>query len=159
MKKIWLLVSLIFAVGCMTVRTYEVEKPRIDTTVEGNQGFLSGTPKVEPKKSNLSSNRKISVVEIEFGSSQAEASPKKSSSQVATLEEDFDQEVEILGQGFDSENYTLYTVTKDDTLQKISYKFYGTTRKWKVIYDNNVEAIKNPDRLYPGTKIKIPALE
>ncbi len=52
--------------------------------------------------------------------------------------------------------YKYYVVLKNDTLQKISYKFYGTTRKWKLIYEENKNVIKNPDRLYPGTKIKIP---
>ena len=52
-----------------------------------------------------------------------------------------------------------YTVEKGDTLQKISDKFYGTTRKWTEIYEANKDALKHPSRIYPGQVITIPALE
>ena len=55
--------------------------------------------------------------------------------------------------------YKYYTVQKNDTLQKISHKFYGTTRKWGLIYKNNKGIIKSPDKVYPGLRIKIPVEE
>ena len=55
--------------------------------------------------------------------------------------------------------YKYYIVKKNDTLQKISNKFYGTTRKWKLIYKENKDIIKNPNKVYPGIKIKIPQLK
>ena len=162
MKKIWLLVGIVFFVGCMKVRTYETEKPRIDTTIEGNQGFLSGTPTVTPKESKLGPNRKTSVMEIELGSTKTKTVAKKSSpqEQETALAEDVESapEVSVPEAAEGSQNYTSYTVAKDDTLQKIAQKFYGTTRKWKIIYDNNADVIKNPDKLYPGTELKIPVL-
>ena len=160
MRKIWLLSGVVFLFGCMAVRTYETEKPRIDTTIEGNQGFLAGTPKIEPKESKLGPNRKISVMEIEIGFTKTKSAPKKSSPAETPSAESSTPapEVSAPAAAADTQNYTPYTVGKDDTLQKISQKFYGTTRKWKLIYDNNLDVIKNPDRLYPGTQIKIPAL-
>jgi len=50
-----------------------------------------------------------------------------------------------------------YVVKKGDTLQKISEKFYGTTKKWKNIYDANRHVLKSPDRIRPGQKLIIPA--
>jgi len=50
----------------------------------------------------------------------------------------------------------VYIVKKGDTLQKISQKAYGTTTKWRKIYDANKKSIKNPDKLSEGEKIIIP---
>lgn len=58
-----------------------------------------------------------------------------------------------------AQDYQVYTVQKNDTLQRISQKFYGTTRKWQIIYEENKSVIKNPDKVYPGMKIQIPVLK
>jgi Uncharacterized protein containing LysM domain len=52
--------------------------------------------------------------------------------------------------------YSLYVVQKGDTLQKISEKVYGTIKKWKKIFDYNSDSLKNPNKIYPGQKLKIP---
>jgi nucleoid-associated protein YgaU len=52
-----------------------------------------------------------------------------------------------------------YTVQKGDTLQKISQKLYGTTKKWVKIFEMNKEALKGPNKIYPGQVIKVPAAE
>jgi len=49
-----------------------------------------------------------------------------------------------------------YIVGKGDTLQKISQKFYGTTKKWVKIYEANKDALKGPNKIYPGQSINIP---
>lgn len=50
-----------------------------------------------------------------------------------------------------------YVVAKGDTLQKISKKFYGTTKNWKKIYEANRKTLKDgPDQLTVGTKLIIP---
>jgi len=147
----------------MTVRTYEIEKPRIDTEVEGNRGFLLGTPEDESKESRLGPNRKVSVVEIEFGSRKEQASSQEPSQEAAFIEEDVTIDEAALVEELAAEEaegaYTLYTVKKNDTLQKISHKFYGTTRRWKFLYNHNKDVLKSPDKLYPGVKIKVPALK
>jgi nucleoid-associated protein YgaU len=53
-------------------------------------------------------------------------------------------------------NIQKYTVQKGDTLQKISKKFYGTTKKWTKIYEANKDIIKGPNKIYPGQAINIP---
>ncbi len=52
-----------------------------------------------------------------------------------------------------------YTVLKDDTLQKIAKKFYGSYSQWIKIYDANKDKLKNPNFVRPGTVITIPAAE
>jgi nucleoid-associated protein YgaU len=49
-----------------------------------------------------------------------------------------------------------YTILKGDTLSKISLKSYGTTKKWKAIYDANRDKINNINNLKVGTQIVIP---
>lgn len=50
-----------------------------------------------------------------------------------------------------------HVVAKGDTLQKISKKYYGTTKNWKKIYDANRKTLKGgPDDLAVGTKLIIP---
>lgn len=49
-----------------------------------------------------------------------------------------------------------YIIQKGDTLEKIAYRFYNDTNKWKLIYEVNKDVIKNPNLLTPGTKIYIP---
>jgi nucleoid-associated protein YgaU len=49
-----------------------------------------------------------------------------------------------------------YTVQRGDTLQKISQKFYGTTRSWTKIYDANRGKLKKPDMVVAGKVLTIP---
>lgn len=53
------------------------------------------------------------------------------------------------------QEYKDYTVTKGDTLWDISKKELGDTFLWPKIWKENAK-ITNPDRIYPGQKIKIP---
>lgn len=52
-----------------------------------------------------------------------------------------------------------YTVEKGDTLSAISKRFYGKSSLWKQIYEANRDTIENPDLIYPGQTIKIPAVD
>ncbi len=160
------LLAIVFLVGCMTVRTYEVEKPRIDTDIEGNRGFLFGKPQVEAKENKLGQTRKVSVVEIEFGSSKSGPEAEIAAQQLFVEEEAalsnqegavIDPSVSV-GESSSTESYSWYKVKKNDTLQKISHQFYGTTRKWQSLYEANKDILKSPNKLYPGLEIKVPKL-
>lgn len=52
--------------------------------------------------------------------------------------------------------FVSYKVKKGDTLQKISKKVYGTTKRWQEIFEFNKGKLKNPNKIYPGQKILIP---
>jgi nucleoid-associated protein YgaU len=50
-----------------------------------------------------------------------------------------------------------HVVGPGETLQKISQKYYGTTKQWKSIYDANRSALKaGPDRIQVGMRLTIP---
>lgn len=51
-----------------------------------------------------------------------------------------------------------YTVQKGDCLWNIAKKFYGNGSKYTVIYNANKDKIKNPNLIYPGQVLTIPAL-
>lgn len=57
---------------------------------------------------------------------------------------------------FVATSFVEYKVTKDDTLQKISKKFYDAYSKWPRIYEANKKLIKSPDQIKPGTVLRIP---
>lgn len=49
-----------------------------------------------------------------------------------------------------------YIVQKGDTLQKISEEMYGTTKKWKKIFEANKDILGDPDQIRVGQKLIIP---
>lgn len=52
-----------------------------------------------------------------------------------------------------------YVVEKGDNLSSISKRFYGKSKFWKQIFDANRDTIENPDLIYPGQSIKLPAID
>ncbi|RJO64369.1 MAG: LysM peptidoglycan-binding domain-containing protein [Candidatus Omnitrophota bacterium] len=53
-------------------------------------------------------------------------------------------------------SFQNYKVQKSDTLQKISLKFFGTTKKWQKIFEANKNTLKAPNKIYPGQTLVIP---
>ena len=51
-----------------------------------------------------------------------------------------------------------YTVASGDTLSKIAKKFYGNANEWKRIFEANRDILKDPDKIFPGQKLKIPPM-
>jgi nucleoid-associated protein YgaU len=49
-----------------------------------------------------------------------------------------------------------YEIQKGDNLWKIADKFYGDGSKYTAIFEENREVIKDPDKIFPGQKIRIP---
>lgn len=48
------------------------------------------------------------------------------------------------------QNGERYQVKKGDTLGKISAQVYGTPSRWKDIWENNKQLIKDPNKIYAG---------
>ena len=173
----------------LTVKGYIEDKQRVDQLKDGNQGYLMGTaPETPPGKPTrkvfvvemtkevpLTAEEQNALKDIEPGKSttttvttESASSPSQSlptypgsNISIPSFDEPAAQtptegsapSVSMPAAG------TEYTVEKDDTLQKISKKFYGNYSKWMKIYEVNKDRIKNPDRIKPGTKIIIPAFE
>ena len=51
----------------------------------------------------------------------------------------------------------VYTVAKGDSLSKIAKHFYGNAYEWKRIFEANKGILKDPDKIFPGQKLEIPA--
>ncbi len=49
-----------------------------------------------------------------------------------------------------------YTIESGDTLSKIADRYYGDPQKYKALFEANREVIQDPDKIYPGQKIRIP---
>jgi LysM repeat protein len=50
-----------------------------------------------------------------------------------------------------------YTVRSGDSLSRVSEDFYGTSADWPSIYDANRSKISNPNDIYVGERLTIPA--
>jgi len=50
-----------------------------------------------------------------------------------------------------------YTVVAGDSLSKIAKREYGDAQAWRRIYEANRDIVKDPDLIYPGQSLKIPA--
>ncbi|MFC1674768.1 LysM peptidoglycan-binding domain-containing protein [Candidatus Omnitrophota bacterium] len=177
MRKGILFCSLIlcFAValsGCV-VRTYKLTRDRVDQDLaSGNRGFIKGTA-AEPGERKTTRDTQVTEVELHnpfkfFGRKTAQPEVMDPADEIPMIEEfelDGTQE-SIRNRGFLIESEApevekivklqKYTVEKGDTLQKISKKFYGTTRKWSKIFEANRAILSSPDSVYPGQVINVP---
>ena len=50
----------------------------------------------------------------------------------------------------------IYEVKPGDSLSKIAKAHYGDANDWQRIFDANKDILKDPDKIYPGQKLKIP---
>jgi nucleoid-associated protein YgaU len=50
-----------------------------------------------------------------------------------------------------------YTVEKGDTLSAIAKKFYGDASDYPAIFEANKPMLSDPDKIYPGQVLRIPA--
>lgn len=52
----------------------------------------------------------------------------------------------------------FYDVKPGDNLSKIAKQFYGDANKYHQIFEANRPMLKDPDEIYPGQKLRIPAM-
>ena len=50
----------------------------------------------------------------------------------------------------------IYVVKSGDSLSKIAKAEYGSASDWNRIFEANKDILKDPDKIYPGQKLKIP---
>ncbi len=56
-----------------------------------------------------------------------------------------------------SKGGSYYTIQSGDTLSKIAKAKYGDAGDYQKIFEANREVIGDPDKIYPGQQIRIPA--
>lgn len=49
-----------------------------------------------------------------------------------------------------------YVVVSGDSLSKIAKREYGNANEWPRIFEANKDILKDPNKIYPGQKLKIP---
>ncbi|MEI6437543.1 MAG: LysM peptidoglycan-binding domain-containing protein [Candidatus Omnitrophota bacterium] len=157
MRFLMVVLAAVAVSGCVQTRAYIAERERVDQDIPGIPA------PAKPK------TRQVFVVEVTEKGSPVPAKPLAPADAAArtALPETKPSvipasKVEAVSQGTTVDAAALpteYKVEKDDTLQKISKKLYGSYSKWTRIYDANKEAIKNPNFVKPGTLLKIPAAE
>jgi nucleoid-associated protein YgaU len=54
-----------------------------------------------------------------------------------------------------AEVYETYEVKSGDSLSRIAKHAYGDANAWKDIFEDNRDILKDPDKIYPGQKLKI----
>ncbi|MCM8789940.1 MAG: LysM peptidoglycan-binding domain-containing protein [Candidatus Omnitrophica bacterium] len=144
--------------GCV-VRSFPVTKERIDQDLTtGNRGYLTGVAPAVPERKTT---RQTHVIEMELHSPfKFERYPKQIAKPSVEMEPETESaspiEIAKVVSTPQEVYFKKYTVQKDDTLQKISQKFFGTTKKWMKIYEANRDILKGPDKIYPGQVINIP---
>ncbi|TRZ93974.1 LysM peptidoglycan-binding domain-containing protein [bacterium] len=168
----FLLLVFIFLLSGCVVRTYESTKDRIDQNLtSGNRGYLKGqAPYSEPKPRKVSRSTRVVEVELHSPIKFEKVKSPKIQEKAAIRKSDDSQVWGNRGYITQSESPDIlepvipveavktqkYIVQKGDTLQKISEKYYGTTKKWTKIYDANKDILKGPNSIYLGQAINIP---
>ncbi len=176
-KTLLCLVLLVAVAGC-SAKTYTVRRQREDQQIEGNAGYLQGTPP-PVDHSDVKKTRKVYVLEIQ---SKADARQEQ---EVVQMIEETEEAVEDVRRDLqqkmrqapeepkpvpkkqavkvkplipkqETTGFQEYIVGKNDTLQKISMKFYNTNHKWTKIFEANKDALKDPNRIKPGMVLQIP---
>ena len=52
-----------------------------------------------------------------------------------------------------------YTVQAGDTLSDIAQRHFGRASRWHAIFEANRDQIDDPDRIFPGQVLRIPAID
>jgi len=185
-KGLSVIFMIMFMTGCASTKDIEVRgyvdvRDRLDQGMEeGNVGYISGTPQPEDR-GDIRKTRKVYVLEVSKeadGDEEAvmvEGADAEAGQELDTSEEYDEEEPELMlppkeSRVMEEDSPTdhpyqpdaaspatvSYTIQKDDTMQKISKKFYDSYSKWPRIYDANRDVIGNPDTIQPGTVIQIP---
>jgi nucleoid-associated protein YgaU len=55
-----------------------------------------------------------------------------------------------------AEAYETYVVVSGDSLSKIAKRVYGNGNEWKRIFEANQDILKDPNKIFPGQKLKLP---
>ena len=164
MRRIIVFFAVLLLSGCVG-RTYVAKQTDFDFDVSTGE---YRTPEHDPND-----HRRAFVWEIELGKGKPEKQQPEQPSYTENTESSYSEstyssEPSTNYTSYDYNNaasepapsadktYTEYTIQKNDTLQKISKKFYGTTRKWQILYEENRDVLKGPDKVYPGITIKLP---
>lgn len=166
-------IAILAISGCVTVR--KTVRERVDQDLAGNRGVLYGEAS-DKSSSARSKTREYIDIRLEvpgwgevFQKEDGEQEASGAKEDMAIIDEPTDvysptteedaaifTEEPIFEQAMQP---TLYKVKEGDSLGKIAKKFYDRASKWTLIYEANMDKIKDPQRIRPGIELIIPPLE
>ena len=53
-------------------------------------------------------------------------------------------------------NEEYYVIQRGDTLSHIAKRYFGNASDWRRLFEANREVIEDPDKIFPGQKIRVP---
>ncbi len=109
-----------------------------------------------PGISNLKVNYKDGVVALSGKAKSAEAM-EKAVLMAGNVEGVSEVTIDDLESPEPAASVEYYTIVRGDTLSGIAKKFYGNAMDYPKIFEANREVIRDPNLIYPGQKIRIPA--
>ncbi len=124
------------------VRALDFQVENLKITVEDDKATIEGIA------SDMATKEKVVLV---VGNTAGIASVEDNMT-IAVVEEKEIEEEEKVPQA------QYHMVQKGDTLGKIAKKFYGDAMKYPVIFEANKPMLKDPNLIYPGQVLRIPAL-
>jgi len=115
-------------------------------------------PRTEPAPAPVVAKEKIPVVEAKTKAVATDEKAKPVAKQVsASVEKPQPTEALAKMAKVPALAAQQYTVKSGDTLSRLAERFYNAPGKWEKIYDANKDILKNPNYIYIGMKLTIPA--
>ena len=115
-------------------------------------------PRTEPAPAPVAAKEKTPVVEAKAKAVATDEKAKPVAKQVsASVEKPQPTEALAKMAKVPALAAQQYTVKSGDTLSKLAERFYSAPGKWEKIYDANKDILKNPNYIYIGMKLTIPA--
>ena len=116
------------------------------------------TPRTEPAPAPMATKEKTPAVEAKAKAVATDEKAKPVAKQVsASVEKPQPTEALAKMAKVPALAAQQYTVKSGDTLSKLAERFYSAPGKWEKIYDANKDILKNPNYIYIGMKLTIPA--
>ena len=113
------------------VEQYDLGIDGLEATIEGDKVILTGTAASAEaaEKAILAAGNIEGIAQVESRLEIAEPAPQAQ----------------------------FYTVQSGDSLSKIAKEFYGDANRYMEIFEANRPMLSDPDKIYPGQSLRIPA--
>ncbi len=135
----------------------EAKARSAEAAVERQEGLLEGIL--------YSSNVGIKDIDVEiendvvkvYGEAESQAAREKAILILGNMEgvASIDDRISVVTQEPES---TMYTVKSGDSLSKIAKEVYGDPMKYNLIFEANQPMLKDPNMIYPGQVLRVPAV-
>lgn len=144
-------------------KAYEAKEKNADAMRERQEGLLEGIIEgAGINVANVDIEIEDDVVKI-WGEATTEADKERAILILGNMDgvSAIDDRISVVGgtpEAAPAEASTMYQVQAGDSLSKIAKAHYGDPMKYKIIFEANQPMLKDPNLIYPGQTLRIPAL-